>query len=228
MLARNRLHRCPQAQGAQHDAGKDEESIEAKHDGALPGAEPLAIAHPQPEDAGKTIREPADKQGAQETQQTVEDGNGLGNDHGERPHGKSHAEPRNDGDFGAADQVLAVAEDAAKDVLARDVAVNNTSNDNRGDGNAPDGLAHGGRAGSQEGGGWDVGTDVDVDDDGGDNVEGGVGDLEQGEGLGEIVGILKLANDAKEARVARCMSLVSGSKSILAGKYTYRKRQQCW
>lgn len=160
--------------------------------------------HPQPEDTGQAVREPRGEERADEAQQRVEDGDGLGDDHGEGPDAHDDADPGDGRDLGAADHVLGVAEHAREDVLGGDVAVDDAGDDDGRDGDAPDGLAHGLGAGGGEGGRGHVRADEDVDDDGGEEVQGRVGDLEEGEGLGPVLGLLELANDGEEAGVGSC------------------------
>lgn len=71
------------------------------------------------------------------------------------------------------------------------------------DGDAPDDLPHDGGSRGGEGGRGDRVADEDVDDDGGEEVQGEVEDLEESQGLGPVLRLLELGDDAEEARVAR-------------------------
>lgn len=88
------------------------------------------MVHPKPEDSRKAIREPTGEQGADESQQIVEDGDGLGNDHGDGPGCKSDTEPGKIGEFCSSNHVLGVAEKSGEDVGRGDMAVNDTGNHN--------------------------------------------------------------------------------------------------
>lgn len=196
------LNSGPEAEDAEQDSGDDENDVGNKLEDEAGAGEPVAVVHPEPEDARKTVREPRDEESSKQAEQAVEDGNGLGNDHGDRPHTEDHSNPGDGRDLSPANHVLAIAEDSAKDVLAGNVAVNDASNDNGGDGDNPNGDEHA-TLGREQGGGGNVGADVDVDNDCGDEVERSVDELEESESLGPVVGVLELANDAEEARVAR-------------------------
>lgn len=98
--------------------------------------------------------------------------------------------------------MLAITEDAHEDVLSGNVAVDDASDDDGWDGNTPDGLAHRHGVGSRQSRGGNIRTDIDVGDDGGDQVQRCVGDLEQSQSLGEVLGLLELVDDAEEAGVA--------------------------
>ena len=99
--------------------------------------------------------------------------------------------------------MLGVAEDADKDVLGRNVGIHDTSNDDSGDCDAPNSLAHRARVRGRERRRGDIGADKDVDDNSGNEVEGGVDYLEEGDGLGEVLRLLEFTDDAEKARVAR-------------------------
>lgn len=68
------------------------------------------MVHPKPEDSGQTVREPTGEQGTNESQQIVEDGDGLSNHHGDSPSCKSDAEPGKVGKLCSSNHVLGVAE----------------------------------------------------------------------------------------------------------------------
>lgn len=163
----------------------------------------MTTLHPEPENARKTIREPTDEKGTDKAEQAVEHRDRLGNDQGERPHAKSHQNPDESRDLGTANNVLGVAEDASKDVLASNVSVDDTCDDNRGNGNAPNGLAHNERARSGESRRWNIGSDVDINNDSRYQVQASIDDLQQSKGFGPLVWVLELSNDTKEARMAR-------------------------
>lgn len=82
------------------------------------------------------------------------------------------------------------------------MAVDYASNDNGGDGNSPDDLSHQGRTSSRESRRGNIRAHKDIDDNGGEDVEDGIDDLEESQGLGPVLGLLELGDDAEEARVA--------------------------
>lgn len=158
--------------------------------------------HPKPEDTGKTVGEPTSKQSANETEEVIEDGDGLGDDHGQSPDTEGDTNPGESGKLGAADHVLGVAEDALEDVGGGDVSVDNTGDDDGGNGDTPDNLAHGGGPSSGESGGGNIRADKDVDDDSGEEVKSGVDNLEESKSLGPILGLLELVDNSEKTRVA--------------------------
>lgn len=83
------------------------------------------------------------------------------------------------------------------------MAVNNTSNNNSRDGDTPDDLSHGSRTSGRKRRRRNIRSDKDVDDDGGEEVESSVDDLEESQSLGPILWLLELRDDSEEARVAR-------------------------
>lgn len=199
----NGLNGSPKTEDAEHGAGGDEEDIGEKGTSAGTRAEPRALAHPKPKDTGETIREPRNEKRRKNTEQRVEDGNGLGNDESNSPHGKRHTGPADNRHKSATDKMLAVLKHAVEDVLARHVSVNNACDDNSGNSDTPNGLAHSFRASGRESRRGDGRANVVVDDDSSNEVQGGVDNLEKGKGFGPILRLLELANNAKEARVAR-------------------------
>ena len=70
-------------------------------------------------------------------------------------------------------------------------------------GNTPNDLSDDRRSSSGKSGRRNARADEDIDDDGGEEVKSGIGDLEEGESLGEVIGVLELGNDGEEARVTR-------------------------
>lgn len=94
-----------------------------------------------------------------------------------------------------------VAEDADKDVLGRDVAVDDTCDDDGRDRNAPDDAREDVTRRGRESWGGNVPADKVVDHDGCEEVKDRVGNLEQGESLGPVFGLLELVDDGEEARV---------------------------
>lgn len=167
----NSLNRGPEAEDADEQAHDEQNDIRDKVADLLGAVEPVAPLHPKPEDAGKTVGEPAGEERADKAEQVVEDGDGLGDDHGDGPREEGNGEPRDGGELGAADHVLRVAEDSVEDVLRAYVAVDDAGNNNcchrmlafiplwkesrdRGkgrrtrNGNAPDDLPHNSRSGS--------------------------------------------------------------------------------
>lgn len=162
------------------------------------------MVHPQPEDAGQPEAEPARKRRGDEAQEVVEHGDGLGHDHADGPGGEGDEEPGGGRHLGPPDGVLGVAQDAVEDVLRRDAGVNDGGDGDRGDGDALDRLEDCGAPGRGEGGRGDVGPDADVDDDGGDYVDGGVCDLQECQRLWPVVGALELGDGAEEDGMAGC------------------------
>lgn len=198
----NGLARRPQTADADCGGNDNQQPIQSAHGNPRGGLAPVAPVHPQPQHAGDAIGKPTGEQRGDQAEQVAEDGDGLGNDEGNNPDAESDAQPADPARLGALDDVSGAGEDAAKDVLGRYVAVDDTCEDDGGDGDAPDDLADGDGTGSGKGGGRNGRADVVVDDDGGDDVQRGVADLEEHEGLGPVVGLLELGHDAEEARVA--------------------------
>lgn len=85
--------------------------------------------HPQPENTGQAVGEPANEGGSDETQQAVEDRDGLGDDHGESPDHEGDTPPRHGGELGPAFEVLGIAEQADEDVLGGHVTVDDSGDD---------------------------------------------------------------------------------------------------
>lgn len=198
----NSFNGSPQTKNTDKETGQEKKSVGKEAASLLSILEPVAVVHPEPEDTGKTVREPTGKQSADETQKVVEDRDGLGDDHGKSPDTESDTNPGKGGKLCTADHVLGVAEDSLEDVGGGNVAVDDTSDDNGGDGNTPDDLSHGMRTSSGKSRRWDIGSDKDVDDDSGEEVENSIDDLEESQSLGPVLGLLELVDNSEEARVA--------------------------
>lgn len=82
------------------------------------------------------------------------------------------------------------------------MAVNNTSDDDGRDGDTPDDLSHSSRTSGRQSRRRNIRSDKDIDDDGGEEVESSVDDLEESQSLGPILRLLKLRDDSEEARMA--------------------------
>lgn len=186
-----------------HDRGPDAEN----HD-IQPGQEHLAPAlaippfiQEQPERAAQAVREPAGEQGADQAQQVVEDGDGLGDDPGDRPEHADDDDPDAETAPAALRHAIGAAVFAHVDVFGRHVAVDDACDDDGGDGDAVGDFAdHGG--GGAEGGGCDVRAGVAVDDDGGDDVHARVTALEEEKGAGVVCGGVELGNEGEEGDVS--------------------------
>ena len=157
--------------------------------------------HEQPQNSREAVREPAHEQGADQAQEIVEHGDGFGDHEGDHPDGDRDADPARGALPRAPRDVLRAAEDPHEDVLGGDVAVDDAGDDDGGDGDAPDGPADLPGPGGRERGRGHVGPHVDVDDDGGDQVQRRVADLQERQRLGPVLGLLELRHDAEEARV---------------------------
>lgn len=161
------------------------------------------MMHPQPEDSRQTIREPTGKQGANETQEIVEDWDRFGNDERDGPDTKRNGNPCDARELGSSDHVLGVSEHAGEYVFGGDVSVDDTSDDDCRNSNAPNCLAHRGGTGCGQGGRGNVWANEDVDDDGSEKIQHRIANLEKRQRLGPILGLLELGDDAEEARMAR-------------------------
>lgn len=100
--------------------------------------------------------------------------------------------------------MLRVSKDACVDVLRRNVGVNDGGDSNCRDCNSPNCFADYNAASRRKSRRGDVWPDVDVDDDGGDNIESGVRYLQEGECLWPVIRIFELSDDAEEDGVASC------------------------
>jgi len=196
------LNGSPQSKNADEETSQEKKNIGEESASLLSILEPVSIMHPEPENTGKTIGEPTGEQSADETQKVVEDRDRLGDDHGQSPDTEGDADPGEGGELGAADHVLGVAEDALEDVGGGDVTVDDTSDDNGRDGDTPDDLAHGSRSSGRQSGRRNIRANEDVDDDSGEEVKGGVDNLEEGKSLGPVLRLLELVDNGEEARVA--------------------------
>ncbi|KAI6776002.1 hypothetical protein HG530_002760 [Fusarium avenaceum] len=150
--------------------------------------------HPEPEDTRKAVREPGGEESTDKTEEVVKNRDRLGDDHRKRPGAEGDSEPDKGGELGSANHVLDYA-----------------SNDNGGDGNAPDDLSHQGRTSSRESRRGNIGADKDIDDNSGEDVEDGVDDLEESQGLGPVLGLFELGDDAEEARECAGESKLTGN-----------------
>lgn len=160
--------------------------------------------HPQPEDSRQPETEPASKRRGDDAQEVVEYGYGLGYHHTEGPDGQGDDEPGDGRQLGPPNGVLRVTEYAREDVLGRNVGVDDSRDSNCGNGDSPNHLADRGAPSSGKSRRWNVGPDVDVDDDSRDNVERGVCDLQECQSLWPVVRVFELGYDAEEDGVAGC------------------------
>ena len=92
--------------------------------------EPLALVDVQPVHTTKTVTEPTSEQGADQTQQIAENGNGIGNDPGNDPASKSNTNPGANGNCVTLVHAISATEQADVNILETDVAVDDTSTNN--------------------------------------------------------------------------------------------------
>ena len=196
--------------------GGEEEEKEETHDGGpnaenheiqprqehLPATLPIPpFVQEEPECAAQAVGEPAGEQGTNQTQQIVEDGDGLGDDPGDGPEHADDDEPDAEAAPAGLGHAVGAPVFAHVDVLGRDVAVDDTRDDDGGDGDAVGDFADR-RGGGTQGGGRDVCAGVAVGDDGDDDVHARVTALEEEEGAWVVCGGVQLGNEGEESDVS--------------------------
>ena len=168
----------------------------------LPPTLPIApLIQEQPERAAQAVREPAGKQRADQTQQIVEDGDGLGDDPGHRPEHGDDADPDAEAAPAGLGHAIRAPVLAHVDIFGGHVTVDDPRND---DGRDRDPVGHFAdrRGGGAQRGGCDIRARVPVDDDRGDDVHGRVAALEEEEGAGVLGWGVELRDEGEEGDVA--------------------------
>lgn len=161
---------------------------------------PLAPVQVQPVDTAETVAEPTGEEGADQTVQVAEDGDGFGDDPGDNPAGDAETEPKADRAPVVLVHQVGLGADAEVDVLQTDVAVDDAGTHDGGDGDTVRNLAHQGSGGVQ-GRGEDFSAEVEVNDDGSGQVEGDLEALEHEQRLLEVLGRLHLGDQTEESDV---------------------------
>lgn len=76
----DRLARDIQTQTTNSTGDAQDNQVDNEQDHLLPVGKPLALVHDDPEDGGESVAEPAAEEGADQTEQVVEDRDRLGDD----------------------------------------------------------------------------------------------------------------------------------------------------
>ena len=146
---------------------------------------------------------PTAEQRANQTQKRVEHGHRLGNDPCNHPQDQPDKHPGPRGDKIRLVHAVSALKDAQINVLRRDVTENDTGDDNGRQGDAVGHfLQH--RVGRAQGRGSHILSGVDVGDNGRDDVNDDIEDLQQTEGFGEIARVFQFSHDTEEGDVWNC------------------------
>jgi hypothetical protein len=193
----NSCTRSIQSKDTQDQAKEGDGNVENGETDLAGTGKPLAVVEVQPVDTGETVAEPGSEESTDQTVQITEDRNGLGDDPRNNPARNSKSDPETDGALVTLVHQARLGAETEVNVLQANVAVDDTGTNNGWDGNAVGDLAHEGSSGV-EGGGLDVSADIEVDHNGGGQVERDLEALEHEQRLLEVARSLHLGDQTKE------------------------------
>lgn len=186
---------------ADNDTQKHQNNVAAEEENLLGAAEPTALHDIKPHDTGKSVTEPRSKESGDEAEQVAEVGDRFGQDPCDEPDTEDDGEPGRSGDHTTAVEVLGTSEDTDVDVLGGNVTEDDTGDDDGGQGDTPGDLGDERRSTAQGRAGNHITSEV-VDDNSSDQVKGSVNSLKGHQGLGVILGVTELTDEAQPCSVS--------------------------